>query len=335
MTSKKALEGCGLIPGTSNPEHQEEYNWETARYAIGGVFSNPDTEQEVSDAIRAFSDQRYVSGGLLCYYISGKVYQTQQGSLSICGHSPREDDDADFPSLSWLGFEHLVVESLRQTHQGLVILDGCSPSIAYLDPGGFELISASYWQPARGLPPPAMFLQALMETFRLDGFQTLTAIQLASLLYNRDAVEFNKATPVYKSRLGLRNSALIHRMQPGPVMVRRGWYESRLPCAIVEVKVREIQCKFSSEHLKTNSLKIWERNTIPTSNWWDSWFIGDMPEYNGWMKIIAVFGLRTSAFLVQLPLELWLGLNEKPGYTFASVVFPEDSFDGVIDSQRW
>ncbi|RCI09034.1 hypothetical protein L249_4937 [Ophiocordyceps polyrhachis-furcata BCC 54312] len=262
-----------------------EYNWEIARYSIGGALRISTIEQEVADAICNFSSESIVPGGFVCFYISGRVLRTQQGGCTICGHNSMILN-AESSGLSW----DSLMESIRQTfgegNRRLVILDSCTPATAYLEPRGFEMISASYWETAGGVPPPCMFLQAVVEAVRSNGF--LTAIQLVSLLYHTDAVRSGKAMPVYKNNSWFfrQSSAMIHGMQPGAIMERAqgGAHSFTRPLVFVLVKVH----------------------------------------------VGAIHSCRE--FVVKMPLELWLGLVDKPGYMFTRCCLRHPSVAPLLTS---
>lgn len=283
---------------------EKTYNWKIVKYTIDCAVSWTIALYDLDQAVHNFT-YKYASRGqgrsLLTFYFSGHGFADRENNLNICGSYRRRKGRLPTPEVPWIPWKDVSIAislpgPVSDNHR-LVIMDCCAAGLANLDEGDVEVLGTSAWESVAAASPQSSFTRAIIDELKSINGNSIAITQLVSALHSNRRVRTGASMPVHKRSTADCEPAIIHRIEKTPAPLQQVRTVPRFSYVLIAVKLTK-------------------ENTVPNTKQWATWLKTNLPLYIGEIDITAAWKTGSAVVIVVLPIEIWLDLPPRSGYSF-------------------
>lgn len=283
---------------------EKTYNWKIVKYTIDCAVSWTIALYDLDQAVHNFTS-KYASRGqgrsLLTFYFSGHGFADRENNLNICGSYRRRKGRLPTPEVPWIPWKDVSIAislpgPVSDNHR-LVIMDCCAAGLANLDEGDVEVLGTSAWESVAAASPQSSFTRAIIDELKSINGNSIAITQLVSALHSNRRVRTGASMPVHKRSTADCEPAIIHRIEKTPAPLQQVRTVPRFSYVLIAVKLTK-------------------ENTVPNTKQWATWLKTNLPLYIGEIDITAAWKTGSAVVIVVLPIEIWLDLPPRSGYSF-------------------
>ena len=283
---------------------ENTYNWKIAKHTIDCADSCTVALWNLDQAVHNFT-LKYGSRGqgrnLLTFYFSGHDFADKENNLNICGSYRHRQGRPPTPEVPWIPWKDVSgVISLpgpASSNHRLVMMDCCAAGLANLDEGDVEVLGASAWESVAAASPQSSFTRAIIDELKSINGNSITTTQLVSALHSKSTVMTGASMPVHKRPTADCEPAIIHRIETTPAPLQQVRNFPRFSHVLIAVKLTK-------------------ENTVPNTKQWATWLKTNLPPYISEIDITAKWKTGSAVVIMVLPIEIWLDLPPRSGYSF-------------------
>ena len=141
------------------------------------------------------------------------------------------------------------------------------------------------------------FTRAIIDELKSINGNSIAITQLVSALHSKSTVRTGASMPVHKRSTADCEPAIIHCIETTPAPLQQVRTVPRFSYVLIAVKLTK-------------------ENTVPNTKQWATWLKTNLPHYIGEIDITAKCKTGSAVVMMVLPIEIWLDLPPRSGYSF-------------------